>query len=100
MTNLDLQKELHPDKAYVFIEMCHKLWSERSAKLLEGFHEIANDGLLMEEDFLDFDEAYDLEWKAYEWALEHQQFIQQYQKNHPEITYSFFSNGSYDIRYS
>ena len=47
----------------------------------------------MEEDFLDLDEADDLEWKAYEWALDHQQFIQQYQKNHPEITYRFFSNG-------
>jgi|DEB0MinimDraft_10_1074344.scaffolds.fasta_scaffold228417_2 hypothetical protein len=93
MTNLDLQKELYPDIAYAHIEDCHKLWSEMSAKIFESFHEIANDGLLTEEDFLDFDEASKLEWKAYEWALDNQQFIQQYQKDHPEITYRFFEDG-------
>ena len=81
MTNLDLLKEQNPDRAYELIERTHKLWTERSNDLSEIF-----------DDELNLQEAHDLEWKAYEWALDNQKFIQQYKKEHPEITYRFFSN--------
>jgi len=80
MTNLDLLKEHNPDGAYEVIETAHKLWTDRS-KLLEVFSDAENR-----------QEAADLKWRAYEWALDHQQFIQQYKKEHPEIRYRYFSN--------
>jgi len=81
MTKLDLLKEQNPDKAYEVIEEFHKLWTTRSNDLFE-----------ISSDEENRQEAADLEWRAYEWALDHQQFIQQYKKEHPEITYRYFSN--------
>ncbi|MAO19250.1 MAG: hypothetical protein CMJ25_00745 [Phycisphaerae bacterium] len=79
--NLDLLKEHNPDRAYELIEEAHQLWTTRSNDLLELFDDKEN-----------IDEAFDLKWRAYEWALDNQQFIQQYKKEHPEITYRYFSN--------
>ena len=84
MTNLDIIKEEYPDKAFSFIQSTHKAWSERSKTLFS----LAENSLFEEL----WDEAASLEWKAYEFALDNQKFIQQYKREHPEITYRFFDN--------
>jgi len=89
MTNLDIIKEEYPDKAFSFIQSTHKAWSEHSKTLFNLAEDSVNNWRHFEELW---DEASSLEWKAYEFALDNQKFIQQYKREHPEITYRFFDN--------
>ena len=94
MTNLDIIKEEYPDKAFLFIQSTHKAWSERSKELFSLAENSLNGRDYFEELW---DEASSLEWKAYEFALDNQKFIQQYKSEHPEITYKFFDD---DLRHT
>ena len=79
-SKFELLKETNPDRAYQLIEESHRLWTTRSNILFTFSDEESQK------------EAADLEWRAYDWALVNQQFIQQYKKEHPEITYRYFDN--------
>ena len=82
ITNAHVEQVVNPRRYYEYCEDRHKKLIDRSKGLLDLYESIGDQHIL--------DDAMDLGWTAADFAWDNQSFIQDYQKEHPEITYKFW----------
>ena len=88
ITNADVEQVVNPQRYYDWCEEHHKRLMDRSKRLLELYHSLPDVTIYDPDEILD--DAMDSSWKAAEFAWDNQSFIQDYQKEHPELTYKFW----------